>query len=48
MIKFSSYKEKLENYRKKLNASKKTDYSCWLLKKSKKYLKSKLKSSNRS
>ena len=30
-----------------LNASKKTDYSCWFLKKSKKHLKKKLKSTNR-
>ena len=60
MRKYSSSKEKLENYTKKLiisssikmksplNASKKTDYSCWFLVKSKKHLKNKLKSSNRS
>ena len=60
MRKYSFSKEKLENYTKKriisssikmkspLNASKKTDYLCWFLEKSKKHLKYKLKSSNRS
>ena len=53
----SSSKEKFENYKKTiisssnkmkhlLNASKKTYYSCWFLKKSKKHLKNKLKPSN--
>ena len=60
MSKFSSPKKAFENYSKNitisssnkmkspLNALKKTDSSCCFLKKSKKHLKSKLESRNRS